>query len=391
MFNVMVCGQVINVNRATRRVRGVLTLEIKDKTNGWVMDYEESKPYFVEWSNEIFNATGGKSYGNLRLMHQLQNIGKVPEALEFDDANKKIYCYGEVSDDASWEKVLNGELCGFSWSGVKVPPTPEVLRKWAALPDGAARYIGRPSELSLVDNPNQRGAYFEVVNAAGIPTFTIENEDGTEEVKEIVQNGTVTNTSLYDITSLAAQIRDINYTYTGSPETQIKLNKAIMTLLEVLAEMAKTQRAEFKETNTTLKEIADEVTVETAANAAKTGDNEMAEAVFNAAQQTELTNLVNQQVVNAVGSAVGALDFKSILEPIVNAAIAPFKAQIETILENTPVASTTVSKEVDTGAGGSKAAKPEIVANAAQGISEKDAKALNLIAKMHVSAKTATK
>lgn len=175
---------IINAVASQRRLRGVLTLEVADKQHGWVFSYEESKKYFDEWSQEIQNATEGKSFGNVRLMHQLQTVGKISQPLEFDDANKRIYCTVDITDEKVWEDICNGVYCGFSFSGHKVPPSTDILEKWSKIPGGNLRYVGKPWEVSIVDNPNQPGAYFTVANAAGNPCFNYINENGEIEQRE---------------------------------------------------------------------------------------------------------------------------------------------------------------------------------------------------------------
>jgi Sec-independent protein translocase protein TatA len=338
MFNVAAFGQIVNVNLKKRQVTGVMTLEVEDKNNRWVMDYEESKPHFIAWSHEIHNASGGLSYGNVRLMHTLENVGKVAYELKFDDEAKKIYCTADVSDDKAWEKVQNGELCGFSWSGIKVPPTPEVLKKWANLPDGSRRYIGKPFELSLVDNPNQPGAYFSVVNSAGVPVYTVEKENGeTEEHTFNVQNAA----TLYDISDLASKLANLKWTFTGEDDLQVEFNKAFAKLLSILQKMVKDVKSEFP--------VEEHLT---AANAA-TGENEMDEKKVEAVVNTPNTGNPNGVTIESISNATSAnTESITALTALVTSlvtSVGELKSTVEKVQNSVPAptAATVVTKEGD--------------------------------------------
>ena len=363
MFEICGFAQIVNASTSLKRVNGVLTLEVKDKTNGWIFDYEHSKQHFIDWSSEIFNATNGKSHGNVRLMHQLKVVGRITKELEFDDTNKRILCEAEISDDEVWNGILNGDYCGFSFSGKKVPATQDVLRNWANMPDGASRYIGKPVEVSIVDNPNQAGAYFSVVNAAGHPIIIIEKEDGTKVEKEFV-----TNTSMYDLTYLIEHINNIRWTSTGDSILQDKFNKAITNLMTIVVEMAKNIKSEFKEEPAvTANVVREETNMEV----------EKKDEIFNAAQTSALTEIVNAAVAPVVASAIA--------EAIKGLGIDELKSKVNSIANVTAAPTTTVVKEVDsvtTVIPDTSKNVVQFVANAAEGISDNDAKALNKIAKL---------
>ena len=59
-----------------RLVYGIATAEVVDKS-GEICDYETTKPYYKEWSNEFSKATNGASLGNLRSMHNPVAAGKI--------------------------------------------------------------------------------------------------------------------------------------------------------------------------------------------------------------------------------------------------------------------------------------------------------------------------
>src|SRR5688500_14110957 len=106
---------ISKINKKTREVHGILALEVKDK-EGEIMDYNDSKPLFEKWSKGIQKASGGKSVGNLREMHQPIIAGHLTSILA-DDTIKGFPIITKVTNDNSWAKVLRGELNGFSVYG----------------------------------------------------------------------------------------------------------------------------------------------------------------------------------------------------------------------------------------------------------------------------------
>src|SRR5690349_8264199 len=89
---------ITKVDSQKRLVYGEITSEGVDKS-GEAFDYDSSKPFYEKWSGEISEATGGKSLGNLRVMHGSKVAGKLT-ALHFDDGAKRITCAAKVIDDA---------------------------------------------------------------------------------------------------------------------------------------------------------------------------------------------------------------------------------------------------------------------------------------------------
>jgi hypothetical protein len=124
---------------------------------GMVMDYASSKPEFQKWSDELRKASGEKSLGNLRAMHQLKAAGKL-EAIDYDDTDRAIEICAKVVDDDEWRKVEEGVYTGISPGG-------RYVKRWQ---DGAhCRYTAGPSEISLVDLPCIPSATFTMVKADG--------------------------------------------------------------------------------------------------------------------------------------------------------------------------------------------------------------------------------
>lgn len=177
------------VDEEQRLVYGVMTQEVLDKS-GEMMDYDKSKPHFQKWSNDIHEASGGLSKGNLRVMHGLNVAGKVTE-MEFDDDSKTIEICTKVVDDGEWNKVLEGCYTGFSVGG-------SYGKRWNETIDGATikKYEAKPNEVSLVDNPCVPSATFSLVKADGheeeVMFKAASAEDSTVESDPAVEK-TVTN------------------------------------------------------------------------------------------------------------------------------------------------------------------------------------------------------
>ncbi len=147
------------VDESKREVWGVAAEEAPDKT-GEIMDYAKSKPRFQEWSQQIAKASGGKSLGNVREMHQPNAVGKLID-LQFDDTAKKIYVGAKIVDDTAWKKVSEGVYTGFSIGG-------DYGEMWRDVEHPTLkRYEAIPAEVSTVDNPAMYGATFEMIRANG--------------------------------------------------------------------------------------------------------------------------------------------------------------------------------------------------------------------------------
>lgn len=148
------------VDEEQRLVYGRITQEILDKS-GEVMDYESSKPHFEKWSNDIHEASGGLSKGNVRVMHGLSVAGKLTD-LQFDDEDKAIDVCAKVVDDSEWEKVKEGCYTGFSVGG-------SYGKRWTDKvgEEKIKKFTAVPNEVSLVDNPCVPSATFALVKADG--------------------------------------------------------------------------------------------------------------------------------------------------------------------------------------------------------------------------------
>jgi len=155
-------AQIRKVDEAKRMVYGRAVQEVVDRV-GEIFDYEKSKPYFQEWSKGFYDATDGKSQGNIRAMHGKVSAGIVKQ-IDFADTEKAIDIAAHINDDQEWKKVLDGNYTGFSIGGSYVGDkiTEKVDDK------EIRRYVANPSEISIVDSPCIPTArFFEVVKADG--------------------------------------------------------------------------------------------------------------------------------------------------------------------------------------------------------------------------------
>ncbi len=156
---------LVKVDEERRLVVGRAAEEIADKSRE-IMDYATARPAFQKWSDDFVEMSGGKSRGNLRVMHGPTAAGLIKE-LTFDDAAKAVDIVAHVADDNEWRKVLAGVYNGFSIGG-------GYAKRWQ---DGElTRYTPRISEISLVDNPCIPTARF----------FDLVKMDGTIERREFV-------------------------------------------------------------------------------------------------------------------------------------------------------------------------------------------------------------
>lgn len=147
------------IDEEQRLVYGTVAAEVVDNS-GEMFDYEGSKPHFEKWSENAFATSGGKSHGNLRVMHTSKVAGIIASPLGFDDESRTIEACAKVVDDDEWKKVQTGCYTGFSMGGRYVSR--------AEKSDGVKTYVAEPCEISLVDKPCIPTATFSVIKADGI-------------------------------------------------------------------------------------------------------------------------------------------------------------------------------------------------------------------------------
>lgn len=151
--------RINKIDEATQSVSGTATQEVPDR-DGEIFDYDGSKPYVEKWSDYFKQQTGGKSLGNLRAMHRPISAGVLTD-VSFNDLAKSIDVTAKINDPVEWQKVMDGNYTGFSFSG-------KVVKRWRD-PENRSlmRYIANPTELSLADMPAVPTATFKFAKADG--------------------------------------------------------------------------------------------------------------------------------------------------------------------------------------------------------------------------------
>lgn len=162
MKNLELFLTLAKVDVAQRVVYGVFACEEPDNSNE-IMDYESSKPEFEKWSQAQFQASDGKSFGNVRAMHAKVAAGKVI-SLVCNDLKKTIEGAVKIVDEQEWAKVEAGVYTGFSVGGKYKE---NKLWKAAGDPANCRRYTAMPSEISLADKPCQPSSTFELIKTDG--------------------------------------------------------------------------------------------------------------------------------------------------------------------------------------------------------------------------------
>lgn len=163
------------VDKEARTVSGWATTETIDK-QGEIVDYGASKSAFAEWR------------GNVREMHEPKAVGKSIESLP-DDKERKIYVKAHISKGAedTWQKCLDGTLTGFSIGGQTIDKMVQLVKdaetKAARTVTRITKY--RLNELSLVDNPANPDAQFQLVKMDAA-TGTLHQTAVVEDSKKIV-------------------------------------------------------------------------------------------------------------------------------------------------------------------------------------------------------------
>jgi hypothetical protein len=242
--------QISKVNEETRTVTGVGASEAIDG-DGEIFDYQSSKPYIEAWSAAAVARSQGKSFGNIREMHQLSAVGKLSEPIVFDDTQKLVILTSYISDDAAWEKCLNGTYTGFSISG------PVVGDKWSdAGSPGIKRYTCSPVEFSVCDIPCNPEAVFTAVKAGGITEERkFKGKESAVDETKTATAGAEVKKSMYDIGDLAYIISSLRWTQDslvyereaeGDDSTvPDKLKASITALCDVLVDLTREESSEL--------------------------------------------------------------------------------------------------------------------------------------------------
>ena len=168
------------VDESRHEIYGRATQQVIDRA-GEMMDYDSSKPYFLEWSNDFAKRTNGKSYGAIRQQHDSKKaIGKIIKPLSFNDEDKAIDICVKVVDENAWKMVTESVLTAFSIGG-------SYGKQWID-EDGVSRYTAIPTEISLVDQPACPTAVIEFIKADGTieeKTFSKKEVSNVDKDKEM--------------------------------------------------------------------------------------------------------------------------------------------------------------------------------------------------------------
>ena len=195
------------VDKERRIVSGFATLDNVDKQNDIVTTDASLKAF-------------AKFRGNIREMHEPIAVGKMvafKEEKYFDPESKKFYtgvyvsAYVSKGAQATWEKVTDGTLSGFSIGGK--------MNKWD---DGYDEKMDKQIriikdydlvELSLVDNPANQFANI----------VSIEKVDGKDVVKGDIADVDIENVFWYDENGIVTVSKDesVNSPLSGTPMKNI--------------------------------------------------------------------------------------------------------------------------------------------------------------------------
>src|ERR1017187_4099660 len=94
-------AQIRKIDEERRLVFGRAADETVDKSDE-ALNYADSKPHFVKWSEDISKDTAGANLGNVRAMHGKVACGKLTQ-IDFDDTAKTIDVCAKIVDDAEWK------------------------------------------------------------------------------------------------------------------------------------------------------------------------------------------------------------------------------------------------------------------------------------------------
>lgn len=230
------------VDLEQRLVTGVVTAEAPDRA-GEICDYESTKPFFAAWSQDASDATGGKSLGAVRAMHNRVAAGKLTD-IAFDDEGKRIIVAAKIVDDDEWQKVMEGVYTGFSQGG-------RYVKRWKDDETGLTRYTADPTEISLVDLPCLPGATFDVVKGETIETRGFAGATAPETAPaadEAVAKGDVKIAAIPPSveSAPAIQISPVEASAPNAPLNDAALAKAQAKLTRVQAKVDKAKAKKAK-------------------------------------------------------------------------------------------------------------------------------------------------
>lgn len=160
-MNSLCFARLVKADSRTRTITGIATASVPDRDNE-TLDFSSSAPRFAAWSADQYSASNGRSYGNIREMHQPRAVGLISEPLDIDSDAQQIRITARIVDDECWKRICTGVLTGLSIGG-------RYLAKWSGQLNGEATtfYTAEPVEISVVDRPALPEAMLTVVKRDG--------------------------------------------------------------------------------------------------------------------------------------------------------------------------------------------------------------------------------
>lgn len=186
------------IDVAKREVYGAAALETRDGT-GERCDVLRSIPHFEALAKRCTAESGGRKVAPLREMHQLKAAGNVVEFV-IDRTARRIEARSKVTDEAAFQKVLDGTYCGYSAGGKK--------RLVGRDADGTAIYEWLPTELSLVDLGQVAGTQIALLKAA---TCEVTTADGAVEERPLLCAAEREDVTEADKTQATKEYGDVTY------------------------------------------------------------------------------------------------------------------------------------------------------------------------------------
>lgn len=152
-------ARLAKVHEEERVIHARALCEEVDRS-GEIIDYDEAVTAFKKWSAEMQASSGGKSMGNVRVMHQPRVAGRIID-VSYNDQERAIDVVIKVDDEQIWQMCKTGAYTGLSIGGA-------YGRKWND-PENpkVTRYAPKLSEVSIVDRPCVASATFQLLKADG--------------------------------------------------------------------------------------------------------------------------------------------------------------------------------------------------------------------------------
>ena len=195
--------QLTKADEATHTVYGIASSEKVDSDNE-ICDYESAKAEYTAWSNEQLAKTTAAgqdpSLGNIRIQHNVLQIGGKVTKLDFKDAQNQTWLESQPVNDEVWKMLKGGFLTGYSQGG---------SYKWrkcntcgGEMPRQAGQNFCRKCNETVVVRFGPKIAEVSYVDRAAVPNaaFAYVRADGSIEMRKFQKyENTISNLSDTDI------------------------------------------------------------------------------------------------------------------------------------------------------------------------------------------------